>query len=46
MDYEKDIIVEGQKVTVYVKNDTFEKVEVTGWLIRGLMTYTETLEKE
>jgi len=45
VDDEEDIVVEGHNVTVFVKTDTFEKIEVPEWLKQGLMTYMETLDK-
>ncbi len=35
------IVVEGQNVTVCVKTDTFEKIEVPGWLRKALTNYME-----
>jgi len=38
---EEEIVVEGQSVTVCVRTDTFEKIEVPGWLRQGLASYME-----
>jgi 4-hydroxybenzoyl-CoA thioesterase len=38
---EEEIVVEGQNVTVCVRTDTFEKIEVPGWLQQGLASYME-----
>ena len=38
---EEEIVVEGQNVTVCVRTDTFEKIEVPGWLRQGLTSYME-----
>jgi 4-hydroxybenzoyl-CoA thioesterase len=38
---EEQVVVEGQNVTVCVKTDTFEKIEVPGWLRQGLTSYME-----
>jgi 4-hydroxybenzoyl-CoA thioesterase len=46
VDDEEDIVVEGHNVTVCVKNDTFEKIDVPEWLIQGLKNYMETLDKK
>ncbi len=37
----EEIVVEGQNVTVCVKTDTFEKIEVPGWLREALRNYME-----
>ena len=37
----EEIVVEGQNVTVCVKTDTFEKIEVPGWLKEALTNYME-----
>ncbi len=37
----EEMVVEGQNVTVCVKRDTFEKIEVPGWLRQGLTSYME-----
>ena len=37
----EEIVVEGQNVTVCVRTDTFEKIEVPGWLRQGLTSYME-----
>ncbi len=38
---EEEMVVEGQNVTVCVKTDTFEKIEVPQWLALGLKSYME-----
>lgn len=38
------VVVEGNNVTVCVRADTFEKIEVPEWLRRGLAAYTARLE--
>ncbi len=38
---EEEVVVEGQNVTVCVKTDTFEKIEVPEWLTQGLKNYME-----
>ena len=38
---EEEIVVEGQNVTVCVRTDTFEKIDVPEWLKQGLTTYME-----
>ncbi len=38
---EEEIVVEGQNITVCVKTDTFEKIDVPGWLRQGLKSYME-----
>jgi len=40
---EEEIVAEGQNVTVCVKTDNFEKIEVPGWLRKALTSYTERL---
>ena len=42
---DNDIIVEGHNVTVCVKTDTFEKIEVPTWLRQGLASYMESFGK-
>jgi len=37
----EEIVVEGQNVTVCVKTDTFEKIQVPEWLRKALMNYME-----
>ncbi len=37
----EEIVVEGQNVTVCVKTDTFEKIEVPQWLRKALISYME-----
>ena len=43
---EGGIVVEGSNVTVCVKTDTFEKIDIPEWLKQGLKTRIVTLEKE
>jgi len=38
---EEEIVVEGENVTVCVKTDTFEKIEVPEWLRKALTNYME-----
>lgn len=38
---EEEVVVEGENVTVCVKTDTFEKIDVPEWLRQGLTSYTE-----
>jgi 4-hydroxybenzoyl-CoA thioesterase len=38
---DEEMAVEGQNVTVCVKTDTFEKIEVPEWLRQGLTSYME-----
>ncbi len=42
----EEMVVEGQNVTVCVKTDTFEKIEVPEWLRHGLTNYTERFNKK
>ena len=37
----EEVVVEGQNVTVCVKTDTFEKIEIPGWLKEALTNYME-----
>jgi 4-hydroxybenzoyl-CoA thioesterase len=41
---EDDIVVKGNNVTVCVKTDTFEKINVPEWLRQGLTSYMESCE--
>lgn len=43
---EEVVVVEGQNVTVCVRTDTFEKIEVPEWLRMGLTDYMEKIDKE
>jgi acyl-CoA thioesterase FadM len=43
---DEEMVVEGQNVTVCVKTDTFEKIEVPGWLKQGLTSYMERFNKK
>jgi 4-hydroxybenzoyl-CoA thioesterase len=43
---EEVVVVEGQNVTVCVRTDTFEKVEVPEWLRKGLTDYMERFDKK
>ncbi len=38
---DKEIVVEGQNVTVCVRTDTFEKIDVPGWLRQSLEAYVK-----
>ena len=40
----EEIVVEGQNVTVCVKTDTFEKIEVPEWLRKALTNYMERFD--
>ena len=40
---EKTIVVEGHNVTVCVRTDSFEKIEVPSWLRSGLTDYMNSL---
>jgi len=42
---EEDIVVEGNNVTVCVKTDTFEKIDVPEWMRQGLTGYMESVDK-
>ncbi len=42
---EKDVIVEGNNVTVCVKRDTFEKIDVPEWMRQGMTAYMESVDK-
>ncbi len=37
----EEIVVEGKNITVCVRTDTFEKIEVPEWLRQGLASYME-----
>lgn len=41
----EEIVVEGQNVTVCVRMDTFEKMDVPEWLKKNLMSYMEKFNK-
>jgi 4-hydroxybenzoyl-CoA thioesterase len=41
----EEIVVEGHNVTVCVRTDTFEKVEVPEWMRQGLISYMEKFNK-
>jgi acyl-CoA thioesterase FadM len=41
---EKVIVVEGNNVTVCVRTNTFEKIDVPPWLRNGLTDYMNSLE--
>jgi 4-hydroxybenzoyl-CoA thioesterase len=41
---EKVIVVEGNNVTVCVRTNTFEKIDVPPWLRNGLRNYMNSLE--
>jgi 4-hydroxybenzoyl-CoA thioesterase len=43
---EEEIVVEGQNVTVCVKTDTFEKIDVPEWLRQGLTSYMERFDQK
>ena len=46
MDGEEEIVVEGQNVTVCVRTDTFEKIDVPDWLRQILISYRERFNKK
>ena len=46
MDGEEEIVVEGQNVTVCVRTDTFEKIDVPDWLRQSLISYRERFNKK
>ena len=46
IDGEEEIVVEGQNVTVCVKTDTFEKIDVPDWLRQSLISYRERFNKK
>lgn len=41
---DEELVVEGHNVTVCVRPDSFEKIQVPGWLRRGLAAYMERYE--
>lgn len=41
---DKEVVVEGQNVTVCVRTDTFEKIGVPDWLKQGLEAYTKKIQ--
>jgi len=43
---EEEMVVEGQNVTVCVRTDTFEKIDVPEWLRQGLTSYMERFNKK
>ena len=43
---EEEMVVEGQNVTVCVKTDTFEKIDVPEWLRQGLTSYMERINQK
>ncbi len=43
---EGGMVVEGSNVTVCVKTDAFEKINIPEWLRQGLKTHTGMFEKE
>jgi 4-hydroxybenzoyl-CoA thioesterase len=43
---EEEIVVEGNNVTVCVKTNTFEKIDVPEWLRKGLTSYMERFNKK
>jgi 4-hydroxybenzoyl-CoA thioesterase len=43
---EEELVVEGQNVTVCVRTDTFEKIDVPEWLRQGLTSYMERFNKK
>jgi 4-hydroxybenzoyl-CoA thioesterase len=46
MEEKEEIVVEGQNVTVCVKTDTFEKIDVPDWLRQSLIDYMERINKK
>jgi 4-hydroxybenzoyl-CoA thioesterase len=42
---EEDVVVEGNNVTVCVKTDTFEKIDVPEWMRQGLTSYMKSFDK-
>ena len=46
MDEEEEIVVEGQNVTVCVRTDNFEKIDVPDWLRQSLIGYMESFNKK
>ena len=43
---EEEMVVEGQNVTVCVKTDTFEKIDVPEWLRQGLTSYMKRFDQK
>ena len=43
---EEVVVVEGQNVTVCVRTDTFEKIDVPEWLRKGLTDYMGRFDKK
>jgi 4-hydroxybenzoyl-CoA thioesterase len=43
---DEEMVVEGQNVTVCVRTDTFEKIDVPKWLRQSLTSYTERFNKK
>lgn len=43
---DEEMVVEGQNVTVCVKTDTFEKIDVPEWLRQGLTSYMERINQQ
>jgi 4-hydroxybenzoyl-CoA thioesterase len=43
---DEEMVVEGHNVTVCVKTDTFEKIDVPEWLRQGLASYMERFNKK
>ncbi len=43
---EEEMVVEGQNVTVCVRTDTFDKINVPEWLRQGLASYMERFNKK
>ncbi len=46
MSGEEGIVVEGHNVTVCVRTDTFEKIDIPEWLRQGLVGYMERFCKD
>ena len=43
---EKELVIEGQNVTVCVSADTFSKMEIPEWLRKALTNYMETYDRK
>jgi 4-hydroxybenzoyl-CoA thioesterase len=43
---DEEMVVEGQNVTVCVRTDTFEKIDVPKWLRQSLTSYMERFNKK
>jgi 4-hydroxybenzoyl-CoA thioesterase len=43
---DEEMVVEGQNVTVCVRTDTFEKIDVPKWLRQSLTSYTERINQQ